>query len=270
MAMFPRVLLCCGFWLALCLIGFGQDLRWAPLYEPGVGGAITSISIKPTDGKVILVGGDILGAGRSIDGGVTWDQSLSGIASYEIEEFTWHPTNADTVWVGTGNGPFVSTDSGKNWSSRRTGMPSATAESNSFTASVQKILVTPGNPSRLLAVFGTKRNHAGGALKNSGHVYVSNDSGTGWSKLSEIIPGVVDNSANVHTAAYTSEPLSTTILAVVSNHGVFKSTDSGETWSAANGGLPAESDGQVAADHLAVSTRCKHRLGQHGSRERCL
>ena len=63
------------------------DLSWAPLREPAVGGWINSLAVSPHDLKRVLVGGDILGIGLSLDGGESWGGAY-GLRCWEIEDFT--------------------------------------------------------------------------------------------------------------------------------------------------------------------------------------
>ena len=61
---------------SVALAGSGDaavgEIRWEPLYEPGVGGAIVSVQVSPHDVRHVLAGGDMLGTGVSFDGGETW------------------------------------------------------------------------------------------------------------------------------------------------------------------------------------------------------
>src|SRR5262249_2908196 len=80
------------------------SLGWFPLGELGVGGRITGLAVDPINPSVMLVGGDMLGVGLSVDGGRTW-QATTGFSSWEINAFTWDPSNPAVVWVGTLSGP---------------------------------------------------------------------------------------------------------------------------------------------------------------------
>ncbi|PIW12913.1 MAG: hypothetical protein COW34_12515, partial [Armatimonadetes bacterium CG17_big_fil_post_rev_8_21_14_2_50_66_6] len=110
-------------WVILVFSGVGavgavgdddpMRLHWAPLYEPGCGGWITSVAVSPHDSKRVLVGGDVMGVGVSEDGGDSW-QSTFGFRMWEINDFTFHPTDPKVIWVGTLGGPYVSTDGGRN------------------------------------------------------------------------------------------------------------------------------------------------------------
>jgi hypothetical protein len=117
-----------------------EHLHWQPLLEPGCGGAITALAISPHDGRRILVGGDMLGIGLSEDRGEHWQSSFA-LPSYEIADFTFHPSDPQVIWVGTMSGPCVSTDGGHHWTWKRAGM--AAVSWSSYSAPIQKILFDP-------------------------------------------------------------------------------------------------------------------------------
>ena len=97
-------------------------LHWQPLDEPGSGGWMVGMRISPHDPKRMLVTGDMLGVGLSVDGGQSW-QATYGFKSWEMGDITWHPTDPMTVWVGGVMGPYVSHDGGLHWTEKRNGMP---------------------------------------------------------------------------------------------------------------------------------------------------
>lgn len=104
----------------VCLTGRAQ-LRWAPLYEPGCGGAIVSVAVSPHDPQHVASGGDMLGTAASFDGGESWKPGL-GLPSYEMATPTFHPTRADELWIGSCMGPFVSRDGGRTWTAANDGL----------------------------------------------------------------------------------------------------------------------------------------------------
>ncbi|MEL7485856.1 MAG: hypothetical protein AAGJ87_01430, partial [Pseudomonadota bacterium] len=142
---------------------------WQSLREPSIGGRVDSIGISPHDPDLVLIGGDLLGVGRSADGGETW-QSASGFLSWEISDFTFHPTDPDIIWVGTLSGPHLSEDGGVTWNPMREGLPAP--EFGMFTAPVERILFDPGveDGSSLLAFGGDHRSFSNLAT-NFGAVY---------------------------------------------------------------------------------------------------
>src|SRR4051812_18370950 len=77
-----------------------KPLRWQPLREPGSGGWITSFRISPHDSRRMILGGDMLGAAVSLDGGQSWGSTV-GFRSWEINDATFHPKDPNIVWIGT-------------------------------------------------------------------------------------------------------------------------------------------------------------------------
>ena len=204
-------------------------LIWAPLHEPSTGGWITSAAVSPHEDNRVLIGGDILGIGLSLDGGHSWSGTY-GLRCFEIADFTWHPTDPDVVWVGTLGGPYQSTDGGRNWSCRRTGMPAVSQWT--WTAPIQKILFDPSNRARLLG-FGGNHHGWGGSVAEYGGVYESTNAGNSWRRL-----GTVRRGGDIVEAAFAGES-STMLYAAVRNHGVCVSEDSGATWQLRTNGLPS-------------------------------
>ncbi len=208
---------------------------WEPLGEPSVGGQVTSLSISPHDPSRVLVGGDMLGAGLSTDGGDSWGPT-TGFVSWELAEFTWHPHRPFEVWAATMSGPHVSTDGGRTWELRRDGFPAMS--SHHYSAPVEQVLFDPTDADRLLAVGGSQRLWHSTGTPRWGAVWESTDSGRTWGHLSDVRPG-----ANVTGAAYLDDR---TILASVAHHGVYRSTDSGRSWSPVNSGLDLRDASDIA------------------------
>lgn len=218
---------------------------WTPLGEPGAGGRITALAISPFDESRILVGGDMLGVGLSVDGGATWG-TTTGFSSWEVNDFTWHPANPDIVWAATMSGPYVSTDGGRTWSPRRTGLP---AGDFPYSAPTQKVLIDRNTPQHLLAFGGNQRmlKAAGAGALHYGAVYESMDGGSTWSSLSSV--GTDINILDVAASA----DLRTIYVAALSK-GVLVSTDGGRTWNSVNQGLPAAAVRGVAVDPARPET----------------
>ena len=201
---------------------------WSSLGEPGVGGWLTSISVSPIDSNRVLVGGDMLGVALSTDSGSTW-QSTSGMPSYEMAEFTWHPTSALTVWAGSMSGPLRSVNGGKTWASMRGGMP---AEDYCYSAPIERVLFDAGNSNHLLAFGGSQRRWDTFCKDQLGTVWDSANGGTTWTKLATIQP-----QGSIVAATFLAGSRST-LVAAVADKGMFRSTDAGKTWVAVNSGLP--------------------------------
>ena len=235
----------------LCLIAVGQAtgaeppvqtgaaITWQPLCEPGAGGWITAIASSPHDSRRVLIGGDMLGIAWSDDRGDHWTPS-SGLPSYEIGDFTWHPIKPNEVWAGSLSGPLKSEDGGKTWHLNRKGFPAMSDWS--YTEAIEKILYDPNDPSRLLALGGNSRQWD---LKDGcgrGAVYESRNGGESWKLLTRLDAKAQPMSehkrgGNFMAGAFAAGS-STAVYAALEGCGVIASTDGGKTWEVRNSGLP--------------------------------
>jgi hypothetical protein len=245
-----RSILSCTWLLALAAstVVAGPNV-WRPLGEPGSGGRITGLAVSPFDPQRVLVSGDMLGVGLSLNGGDSWRPTF-GFQSWEMADFTWHPTDPNKVWVGTMSGPYLSNDGGANWQPMRTGFPAIS--SFSYSAPVEKVLFDPNNSSRLLAVGGSSRRWGSPGSPAWGAVWQSTDSGASWSRLSTLTANGSSTAAgaagiNVVSAAFSSGS-STRVYAAVDNQGFYRSDDGGTTWTKNNSGLPHTNIFRVVAD----------------------
>jgi beta-glucosidase len=214
-------------------------ITWQPLYEPGSGGWITAIASSPHDSRHVLIGGDMLGIAWSDDRGDHWTPS-SGLPSYEIGDFTWHPIKANEVWAGSLSGLLKSGDGGKTWQLKRKGFPAK--NDWAYSEAIEKILYDPNDPSRLLALGGNSRQWDLKENCGRGAVYESRDGGTTWKLLTRLDAKAQPMSehkrgGNFMAGAFTAGS-STTVYAALENCGVVVSTDGGKTWEVRNSGLP--------------------------------
>ncbi|MEM9055825.1 MAG: hypothetical protein AAGD86_00020 [Pseudomonadota bacterium] len=229
---------------------------WQPLGEASVGGRVTSILVSPHDAQRVLIGGEMLGVGLSLDQGDTW-QTTTGFFSWEIGDFTWHPTDPQRVWVGTMGGPYLSTDGGRTWTRKRSGFPAL--ENFDFSAPIEKVLYDPNDAQHLLAAGGTSRrwrvNQVDGAF---GAVWESVDGGEQWTRLTTLTASGSSTAQdadgiNIVGMAFGAGS-STRVYASVDNQGFYRSDDGGVTWTKQNGTLPALPIERVLAHPTLVDT----------------
>ena len=217
----------------------GPVLRWKPLREPGSGGWVTSFRISPHDSRRMVTGGDMLGAGVSLDGGRNWGPSF-GFASWEINDATFHPKDPNIVWFGTLSGPYKSVDGGQNYLEKRNGFPPPAAFG--YSAPVERILFDPNNDKHLIAFGGSSRGwDLPGQKPLWGAVWESKDGGENWTKIATIgSDGNTDDAGkgvNIYSAEFAAGS-STTLYAVSPWAGFFLSKDGGKTWAKSLKGLP--------------------------------
>ena len=219
-----------------------EPLVWQPLNEPGSGGAMTDLAVSPHDSKRLLLAGDMLGVGLSLNGGDTWLPTY-GFKSYEIARFTWHPTDPNRVWVGTMSGPYLSRDGGVNWIEKRDGM--GEKEWGRYSAPIEKVLFDPNDEKHLVAIGGSSRGWGAGRRDgaNWGRIWESRDGGDSWKMLTILqTDGTTTNDPkvigdNILWADFVGQS-STKLYAIGSQSGFLISNDSGKHWKQSNRGLP--------------------------------
>ncbi len=155
------------------------------------------------------------GVYRSDDDGATWlnpDSLNATLTNRFVRPLLVWPGQSEHLFVGTGIGPFESTDGGAQWASRVGNLPAGFG--------VHSMALVPGVPATL---------YVG---NDSAGVYRSNDGGTTWNQksaglLSPFVRAIVVDAV---------DPLR---VYVATDSGVFRSVDGGNAWVAARAGLPA-------------------------------
>ena len=219
-----------------------QPLTWQPLYEPGSGGAMTDLAVSPHDSRRVLLAGDMLGVGLSLDRGDSW-QPTYGFKSYEIGSFSWHPTDPQTVWVGTMSGPYLSHDGGANWTEKRAGM--GEKEWGRYSAPIEQVTFDPNDVAHLIAIGGSSRGWRADVPNGAGwgRVWESRDGGDSWKMLTILqTDGTTTSDAkivgdNIVWAQFAGKS-SSKIYAIGAEVGFVISSDGGATWTPSNAGLP--------------------------------
>ena len=197
-------------------------------------GAIVALAVDPENRQIVYAGGWYDGLFRSEDAGRTWravETRLKSIGAIAID-----PHAPSTLYVGasssafSANGRLLKTvDGGATWQ-MITGIPWA----------VQSLALDPRTPSTVFA--GT--NHG---------LYRSRDGGGTWQRVTTASPapnGVYFNlSFGFAFVAVAIDPLnSDNIYAGIRSHGILRSSDGGNTWTAADTGLTDERITAIALD----------------------
>jgi photosystem II stability/assembly factor-like uncharacterized protein len=248
-----------------------SGLQWRDV-GPMRGGrtyAVAGNAAQPDTFYMGSVGG---GMWKTENSGRTWvpiaDDAVTGIPIGSIGAIAVAPSDPNIVYVGTGEpdirsqhsygiGLFKSTDAGKTWHSI------GLAE----TRQIGRILVDPADPNR---VYVAALGHVYKANPERG-VYRSADGGAHWKKIlvdakAPEDVGAVDlaldpqNPATIYASLWATRrpPWAVYAPSNMPGGGLYKSTDSGETWHQLTGGLPT--DDFVGKIGIAVAPSNPNRL----------
>ena len=194
----------------------------------------TSIAVHPTDPNTVYLGTAGGGVWKTTDGGQTWTPLTDSQASLAIGAVAIDPNNPNTLYAGTGEanlsydsyygqGLLKSTDAGNTWTLIRA--PFTTADT---APDFSQIAVQQGNSNVILAATVYGYDTGGGG------VFRSSDGGLTWKAV--LVP---DTSNSVSSVMFDTKTPSTAYAGVADGTGataaVYKSTDSGQTWTAVGG-----------------------------------
>ncbi|MHB8718915.1 MAG: WD40/YVTN/BNR-like repeat-containing protein [Candidatus Dormibacteria bacterium] len=218
------------------------------------GGRIWSVAASPATAGTVVAGTD-RGVYTSLDSGKTWSgPSLAGTRVWTVG---WDVRNPDHLFAGTdGSGVEMSSDGGSTWQNTSAGLGNRVVRSFGFgldgiaagtdsgvwlspdgTAwhagglsgdSVSTLAVAANSP-QLVLLAGID---AGPDLA-SGYMFRSNGNSLAWQNLQSGLP------SNAVASALSAGPLTSSVtkrpLVAATTKGIYRSGDSGDTWTAATG-----------------------------------
>jgi len=146
----------------------GNDWQTTTDVLPTLG--VSAIAVDPTNPSTIYIGtgdrdaSDAPGVGvmKSIDNGLTWQMSNTGMGNKIVGDLLIDNTNTQIIYAATTNGLFKSTDGGATWVLKTGG-------------GFKDLAFKPGNTSIIYATQG-------------GKFYLSVDAGETWSTITSGIP----------------------------------------------------------------------------------
>jgi photosystem II stability/assembly factor-like uncharacterized protein len=238
-----------------------SGLEWR-LIGPFRGGRVVAVAGFPGNSTTFYFGSVDGGVWRTTDAGVVWEPIFDGQPVASIGALAVAPSDPKVIYAGTGevdirsnlssgDGVYKSTDGGRSWSN--IGLRDS--------RQISSILVDPQNANIVyVGAFG----HAYAPNRERG-VYKSTDGGASWTKVLDQGPemGVSDlamaseNPNLLFAATWRSQrpPWSTYAPLDGPGSGLFRSQDSGQSWSRVTGkGLPEGDWGRTA---VAVSPNGK-------------
>jgi len=218
-----------------------------------MGGRIDDFAVISNDPSTIYMATASGGLWKTTNNGVSWKSIFDDQETSSIGDVTVSPSHPDIVWVGTGepnnrqssswgNGVYRSNDGGRTWSNM--GLKN--------THHIGRIVIHPTNPD---IVYVAALGHLWGPNKERG-LYKTADGGKTWKNTLFINEdtGCVDvaidpESPNIlYAAAYQRRRRGWGFSGGGPHSGLYKTTDSGETWKKMSQGLPSGDSGRIGID----------------------
>jgi photosystem II stability/assembly factor-like uncharacterized protein len=219
---------------------------WTAAGPFNIGGRVTALAVAP-GGTTIYLGSANGGVFRSDDSGVNWTSVLDNQINFSIGALALDPTDANTIYCGTGeansavdtydgSGLYRSTDGGGSWDYL------GLAE----TRRIGRVAVDPSNADRIfVAGMGTQFS-----TNPDRGLYRSEDGGANWAKVlfvndSTGCADVVINPAHpetVYCSTWERVRHPTYRRAFGPGCGIWRSIDHGTTWTRLQNGLPTPTD----------------------------
>ena len=229
-------------------------------------GRINVIAFHPSDPNIFWIGAPVGGLWKTTDGGMTWTTNSDNFQNLGVSDIAIHPTNPNIMYLGTGDrdgahtytyGLLKSTDGGANWT--LTSLPVS-----SFNL-IHRVLINPSNPDILLVATSTnlwRSTNAGAtwtpinslyfralefhptnqnivyaASYPNAQFYRSTDNGQTFTQISLPPPASGNVTKRFAIAVTPNNPDAVFLLGAYESapggndfNGLFKSTDSGQTF----------------------------------------
>ena len=239
-----------------------SGLQWR-LIGPFRGGRVVAVAGVPGSATTFYFGSVGGGVWQTTDAGVVWKPIFDGQAIASIGALAVAPSDPKVIYAGTGesdirgnlssgDGLYKSTDGGKTWTN--IGLRAS--------RQISRIVVDPQNANVVyVGAFG----HAYGPNSERG-VYKSTDGGANWTKVLDQGPDIgvsdlaiaTEDPKTLYATTWRSHraPWSTYAPLDGPGSGLFRSQDSGQSWSRlAGNGLPEGDWGRTAVGVSANGKR---------------
>ncbi|MFI5231425.1 MAG: WD40/YVTN/BNR-like repeat-containing protein [Gemmatimonadales bacterium] len=238
-------------------------LKWRSIGPVNTSGRIDDFSVGRMRGEPdqIYVATATGGVFKSTNGGTSWDPVFDKVdAMMSIGAVRVAPSNANVVWVGTGeannrqssywgDGVYKSTDAGKTW--QNMGLKD--------TRSIARIVVDPGNYD---IVYVAAAGHLWGPNPDRG-VFKTTDGGKTWKKVLFVDDNtgatdlIIDpmNPQILYAATYQRQRSAWGFNGGGPGSAIYKTVDGGANWTKLTNGLPAGDKGRIGIDLFPSDSR---------------
>ncbi len=202
------------------------------------GGSFYTLVVDPVNPSTVYLGGALGGFYKSLDGAATWNAANNGLSTNPVVlGLTVQRSNPANVFAGTLwgagfelGGIFKSPNGGAGWTALSLGLNG-----------IQSLAIDSSDPATIYAgpSVGTVGFLTGGGIQKS------TDSGATWTAVNTGLP-MISGMANGSTTStfagvngFAIDPVHPTTVYCAPGSRVFKTTDGGGHWTAADVGLPA-------------------------------
>jgi photosystem II stability/assembly factor-like uncharacterized protein len=172
------------------------------------------IAPSPHDGELLLVGIELGGLMRSIDGGASWQDHRPG-AQRDVHSVTWHPRVEGRAYEAGGGGAAWSDDGGETW------LPADEGRDRHYTWAVA---VEPDDPDAWYVSASTGPFAAHGGADPEARIYAWR--GGAWQALAGGLPQPLP------AMAYALVATNGRLFAGLANGQLWESSDRGDSWDA--------------------------------------
>ncbi|MFN8011054.1 MAG: hypothetical protein U0P81_06590 [Holophagaceae bacterium] len=203
----------------------GSGLQNSGTFEDGIGGDGFGTVFHPTNGNLVLGTVYYTDVFRSTDGGTTFNESISGLADANNSStapfaptFALGATSApDTVYTWAFATVYKSTNFGQSWSPMNmTGYNPSNQ--------IRNVTAAAGDPNAVAVVT------------SGGTGFVTYNGGSSWTQFGSIPNNGLNMSYVWFSTASSSTLYAASVAPTAANSHLWKSTNSGATWTAIDGG----------------------------------
>jgi photosystem II stability/assembly factor-like uncharacterized protein len=225
-------------------------LHFRPIGPATPSGRVDELAVLEGDPTTFYVGMATAGVYKTTNAGTTFTTVFDNESSSSFGTTTTPPTDANLVWVGTGeannrqssswgDGVYKSTDGGRSW--KNMGLRDSKAVARIIVDPVDFDVVYVASPGNLWGAGGERG------------VYKTADGGATWSRVLHVDDdtGATDlvmdpqNHKTLYAATYQRRRAQWGMNGGGPGSSIWKSTDAGQTWAKIESGLPAGPKGRI-------------------------
>ncbi|MFQ5771929.1 MAG: hypothetical protein ACE5HX_15445, partial [bacterium] len=249
-----------------------KEMTWRSIGPANFSGRIVDVEALENDFTHVFVASASGGVWKSVNAGTTWEPIFDDYGSASIGDIAIFQNDPNIIWVGTGeannrnsvawgDGIYKSTDGGKTFV-------------NMGLKDTYQIARVVTHPSDKDLVYVAAIGNLWGYIGDRG-LFKTTDGGQTWTKLTNGLPndgktGAIDLVMNpndprtLYVAFYQRLRKPYRFDSGGPNGGIFKSTDSGTTWTKLTNGLPEGDTGRIGLAIYRKNPQILMAIIEHG------